>query len=79
MALAVQTDLTAHEPVNMSSLHHMLFSRKKIRPILQTEAAECGLASLAMVANWNGHEVDLNILRQRFGVSARGMIWSAAP
>ena len=73
MALAVQTDPTAHEPVNMSSLHHMLFSRKKIRPILQTEAAECGLASLAMVANWNGHEVDLNILRQRFGVSARGM------
>ncbi|MBT2189014.1 peptidase domain-containing ABC transporter [Sphingobium nicotianae] len=47
--------------------------RKRIMPIRQTEAAECGLASLAMVANWHGHEVDLNMLRQRFGVSARGM------
>ncbi|MCW2405436.1 ATP-binding cassette subfamily B protein RaxB [Sphingobium sp. B1D7B] len=47
--------------------------RRRIRPILQTEAAECGLASLAMVANWHGHELDLNALRQRFGVSARGM------
>ncbi|WP_264574849.1 peptidase domain-containing ABC transporter [Sphingobium sp. B11D3A] len=47
--------------------------RRRIRQILQTEAAECGLASLAMVANWHGHELDLNALRQRFGVSARGM------
>ena len=47
--------------------------RKRIRPIRQTEAAECGLASLVMVANWYGHDVDLNSLRQRFGVSARGI------
>jgi ATP-binding cassette subfamily B protein RaxB len=48
-------------------------SRKRIKPIRQTEAAECGLASLAMIANWQGHDVDLNMLRQRFGVSSRGM------
>lgn len=47
--------------------------RKRIRPVRQTEAAECGLASLVMIANWHGHDVDLNSLRQRFGVSARGI------
>lgn len=47
--------------------------RKRIAPVRQTEAAECGLAALTMIANWHGHDVDLNILRQRFGVSARGM------
>ncbi|OJY64397.1 MAG: ABC transporter [Sphingobium sp. 66-54] len=57
----------------MSLLPASLAGRKRIRPIRQTEAAECGLASLAMVANWHGHDVDLNMLRQRFGVSARGI------
>jgi len=52
---------------------HALFGRKRIIPIRQTEAAECGLASLAMIANWHGHDVDLNMLRQRFGTSARGV------
>ena len=47
--------------------------RKRIQPVRQTEAAECGLASLAMIANWHGHDIDLNTLRQRFGVSSRGM------
>lgn len=46
---------------------------KRIVPVRQNEAAECGLASLAMVANWHGHDVDLAMLRQRFAVSARGM------
>jgi ATP-binding cassette subfamily B protein RaxB len=73
MAVALQTPSSRGKALNMAALQHMLFSRKKIRPILQTEAAECGLASLAMIANWHGHEVDLNMLRQRFGVSARGM------
>lgn len=57
----------------MSLLPANLIGRKRIRPIRQTEAAECGLASLAMIANWHGHDVDLNMLRQRFGVSARGI------
>lgn len=40
---------------------------------LQTEAAECGLACLAMVASFHGHEVDLAGLRGRFSASLRGM------
>jgi ATP-binding cassette, subfamily B, bacterial CvaB/MchF/RaxB len=40
--------------------------------ILQTEVAECGLASLAMVANYHGFETDLASLRQRFNLSLKG-------
>ncbi len=32
----------------------------------QTEAAECGLACLAMVVNHHGYETDLASLRRRF-------------
>ncbi len=40
--------------------------------ILQTEASECGLASLAMVASYFGYESDLVDLRRRFGLSLKG-------
>jgi ATP-binding cassette subfamily B protein RaxB len=40
--------------------------------ILQTEAAECGLACLAMVASFHGHGHDMSELRRRFGMSLRG-------
>jgi ATP-binding cassette, subfamily B, bacterial CvaB/MchF/RaxB len=40
---------------------------------LQTEAAECGLACLAMVAAFHGHKVDLNTLRRRHPVSLKGV------
>jgi ATP-binding cassette, subfamily B, bacterial CvaB/MchF/RaxB len=40
--------------------------------ILQTEASECGLASLAMVASYFGFESDLADLRRRYGVSLKG-------
>ena len=39
---------------------------------LQTEAAECGLACLAMVAGYHGHPSDLTELRRRFAVSLKG-------
>ena len=45
----------------------------RARPILQSEAAECGLASLAMVARYHGHRVDLIGMRQRFPTSIKGM------
>jgi ATP-binding cassette subfamily B protein RaxB len=45
----------------------------KINAILQSEAAECGLASLAMVARHHGHKVDLVGLRQRYPTSIKGM------
>ncbi|HEX8405547.1 MAG TPA: peptidase domain-containing ABC transporter [Duganella sp.] len=40
--------------------------------ILQTEAAECGLACLAMVAAYHGRDTGLAALRRRFGLSLRG-------
>jgi len=44
----------------------------KLTPILQTEAAECGLACLAMVANYHGHKIDLNSLRREYLISLKG-------
>jgi ATP-binding cassette subfamily B protein RaxB len=50
------------------------FSGKPRLPVLlQTEAAECGLACLAMVASYCGHRVDLNTLRRRHPVSLKGV------
>jgi ATP-binding cassette subfamily B protein RaxB len=40
--------------------------------VLQTEAAECGLACLAMIAGRYGYRVDLPALRQRYSMSLRG-------
>nr|WP_276509145.1 peptidase domain-containing ABC transporter [Sphingomonas naasensis] len=41
--------------------------------IRQAEAAECGLAALAMVAGYHGYDVDLATLRRRFALSLKGM------
>lgn len=41
--------------------------------ILQSEATECGLACLAMVACYHGHRTDLLSLRNRFPVSMKGV------
>ncbi|HEX6703985.1 MAG TPA: peptidase domain-containing ABC transporter [Albitalea sp.] len=41
--------------------------------LLQTEAAECGLACLAMVAAYHGLNTDLPTLRQRFTLSLKGV------
>ncbi len=38
----------------------------------QAEAAECGLACLAMVATYLGHPIELAEMRRRFGVSLKG-------
>ena len=40
--------------------------------IHQNEIAECGLACLAMVAAYHGHDVDMAGMRRRFAVSIRG-------
>ncbi|MGB0906151.1 MAG: peptidase domain-containing ABC transporter [Maricaulaceae bacterium] len=45
---------------------------RSVPVILQTEATECGLACLAMVARYHGHDIDLNILRKRHLVSLKG-------
>lgn len=46
--------------------------KKRLPMLLQTEAAECGLACLAMVANFHGYSVDLPTLRQKFKISSKG-------
>ena len=46
---------------------------RQLSMILQTEAAECGLACLAMIAFYHGHDVDLAGLRRRFGSSLKGV------
>ena len=45
---------------------------KRLPIIMQTEIAECGLASMAMVANYYGHRVDLNALRRKYSISSKG-------
>jgi ATP-binding cassette subfamily B protein RaxB len=47
-------------------------ARRRLPVFLQTEAAECGLASLGMVACFHGHRIDLAGLRRRFTVSLKG-------
>lgn len=44
----------------------------RVPMLLQTEAAECGLACLAMVASAHGLHTDLPTLRRRFSLSLKG-------
>ena len=48
------------------------FGGRRLPVILQTEAAECGLACIAMVAAHHGLRSDLPTLRQRFPMSLKG-------
>lgn len=58
----------------MNLLEKLQFGvRQKLPVILQTEASECGLASVAMIASFYGYEIDLATLRQKFSVSLKGM------
>ena len=51
----------------------LAFSGRRRTPlILQTEASECGLACLAMVASYHGYRTDLATLRSRFSISLKG-------
>jgi len=47
--------------------------RGRLPLVRQTEAAECGLACLAMVAAFHGRRIDLNTLRRRHPVSLQGV------
>ena len=58
----------------MNAITDMLQLRgKKRTPYLaQSEASECALACLAMVASYHGYDTDLITLRQRYGMSLKG-------
>jgi ATP-binding cassette, subfamily B, bacterial CvaB/MchF/RaxB len=52
----------------------LFFGGKKSLPMIyQTEAAECGLACLAMVAGVHGLDIDLPGIRAKLSVSLKGM------
>jgi len=50
-----------------------LARKPAIKSILQSEANECGLACLAMLANFHSHDIGLPYLRSMFPLSRRGM------
>lgn len=49
------------------------FSRRRLSIQYQTEAAECGLACLAMLATYHGKRTDLARLRRQWPVSMKGL------
>lgn len=55
-----------------SSLQLSFWRGKRLPVLLQTEAAECGLACVAMVASYWGHRINLSSMRHRFSVSLKG-------
>lgn len=65
------SEMTAQQTTKFGLNLHF-WSRPKVASILQTEASECGLACLAMVAAHYGHRTDLGSLRKRFSVSLKG-------
>lgn len=50
----------------------ILYTKKRVPVVLQSEAAECGLACMTMIAQYYSDKRDLNALRQSVSVSLRG-------
>ena len=46
--------------------------KKKLSVIIQSEGAECGLACLAMIADYHGYKTNLVAMRQQFNLSLGG-------
>jgi ATP-binding cassette subfamily B protein RaxB len=60
------------DTINNTSLLNFS-SLKSVPLILQAEIAECGLASMAMVASFYGHQLDMPAMRKRFSANLKGM------
>jgi ATP-binding cassette subfamily B protein RaxB len=56
----------------MDILNRVEFGSSRLPSILQTEAAECSLACLAMIAGYHRFRTDLPTLRARFSLSLKG-------
>jgi ATP-binding cassette subfamily B protein RaxB len=65
------SDAVQHDPVPPGVTRRLGLGRH-LPVIVQTEATECGLACLAMVANYLGIRTDLPSLRLRFALSRKG-------
>ncbi len=59
-----------------STLNLRFFHRMRLRIQYQTEAAECGLACLAMILTFHGKRTDLSALRQRWAISMKGLTFA---
>ncbi len=49
-----------------------MIGSNRVPLIIQSERAECGLACLAMVMNFHGHDIGIRDLRRRFGIGSLG-------
>jgi ATP-binding cassette subfamily B protein RaxB len=56
----------------MSIIDDLHLGGRRLPVITASEAAECGLACIAMISRYHGHDVDLNGLRQRYALSLAG-------
>ncbi|KIC84826.1 peptidase domain-containing ABC transporter [Pantoea agglomerans] len=57
----------------MDLFHKLNLSFRQKLPVLrQTQAAECGLTCIGMIAGFYGHHIDMVSLRQRFPTSTKG-------
>ncbi|MGD9803542.1 MAG: peptidase domain-containing ABC transporter [Hyphomicrobiaceae bacterium] len=56
----------------MKILDELHIGGRRLPVITASEAAECGLACIAMISRYHGHDVDLNGLRQRYALSLAG-------
>ena len=58
----------------MTPLDNLAFGwRTRLPMVAQTEAAECGLACLAMIAGYHGEPCEIAALRRRLSVSLKGV------
>ena len=61
-----------HDPIEPRPRLH--FGRGRALPMIrQSEAAECSLACLAMIAGYHGQHTELPALRRRFALSLKGV------
>lgn len=51
----------------------MSLFRRRVPLILQSEAPECGIACVAMIASYHGHQTDLSAMRMRLAPSMKGV------
>lgn len=56
----------------MTSMFKFNSSRKRVSPVLQTEATECGLACVAMISAYFDNNISLRELRLHYPVSLKG-------
>lgn len=69
---AIATHEPAQSPRRLRAHRNPGTGGARLKPILQSEASECGLACLAMVADAHGMSVGLGELRRRFPLSLKG-------